>query len=129
MATLGKNIIVKWNTGTNGSMVAVAAAKSCAISGDAEAKEISSPDSTQARSYIAGRTGWKVTINYLVSNVLDMLKRGNTYTLNILNSGGNTGLTGSAILITCDIQATTGNLAQGTFVFLGTGELSNLTSS
>lgn len=121
MATLGKNIIVMWDDG--GTLVAIAASKSCTFRNVSEVKEISSPSSSKARDYVSGRTSWNVSCRYLVSNVCDMLKVGNTYTLNILNEDGQTGLQGTAILVTCEISATQGDLAYGQFSFQGSGEL------
>ena len=125
MATLGNYIIVKWNDG--GTLTAIAASKSCTLTNMADVKEISSPTSNTARNYVAGRTGWRVTCNYLVTDVTDLLKVRNTYTLNIMNPDGVTGLQGSAILTTCEITATNGNIAAGSFVFQGSGELVNMT--
>ena len=127
MATLGKNIIIKWNNG--GSLVAIAAAKSCSINHTCDMKEISSPSSPTTRTYMAGRKGWRVTIGTLLSDVLDLLKVGNSYTLNILNDGGSTGLSGTGLLMESDVTATVGNLATGSFVFQGSGDLVNMTSN
>lgn len=124
MATLGNYIIVKWNAG--GTLTAIAASKSCTLTNMADVKEISSQSSSTARNYVAGRTGWRVTCNYLVTDVSDLLKVRNTYTLNIMNPDG-TGLQGSAILTTCEITATHGNIAAGSFVFQGSGDLVNMT--
>jgi len=121
MATLGKNIIVKWNDG--GTLVAIAASKSCTFRNVSEVREISSPSSGRARNYVSGRTSWNVSCSYLVSDVCDLLKAGYTYTLNILNEDGQTGLQGTAILATCEISATQGDLAYGQFSFQGSGEL------
>lgn len=124
MATLGNYIIVKWNDG--GTLTTIAASKSCTLTNMADVKEISSPTSSTARNYVAGRTGWRVTCNYLVTDVSDLLKVRNTYILNIMNPDG-TGLQGTAILTICEITATHGNIAAGSFSFQGSGDLVNMT--
>jgi hypothetical protein len=60
------------------------------------------------------------------SGVQDLLQVGNTFTLKIRGRNDNdaTGVTGSAILKTCKITATNGNLVQGVFQFTGNGALS-----
>lgn len=83
------------------------------------------------RTFIAGRKSWQVTVNYLVpavTNVSDLLSVGTSYTISIRTRSGSTvtnRLTGSAILKTCKITATRGNLVQGSFQFIGTSALSS----
>lgn len=101
---------------------AIAAAKSCTIVTSCDTKEISSPSSATARTFVAGRTGWQVSVSTLVSNVSSaLLKVGNTYTLTMGVTGDT--LTGTAICTQCQIDGAVGALAKGSFNFLGSGEL------
>lgn len=127
MALLGQNIIIL-RGGT-----AIAGVKSNEIQSGADTIEISSPNSSQWKEYIAGRKEWSVNVNYLVaatsaldaaSSLKDLLKVGETYTLLIKDRDASTSVTGNAILTTCRITATFGNIAQGSFQFRGTGALS-----
>lgn len=103
----------------------IAAAKSCTISTDADTKETSSPDSGTAKTFVAGRTSWNVSVSMLVLAVKDNLLRvGQTYTLTMGVRGSETDrLTGTAICTQCQITGTVGNLAQGSIAFLGSGDL------
>lgn len=87
--------------------------------------ERSSAKNTEWRHYTTDRKGWTMTTNYLVlsgSGVRDLLKVGNEYTL-VFKERDSEGVSGSAILQTCKITSTIGNLVQGTFQFVGNGPL------
>lgn len=132
MAKNGNIILV----GLNGAIVA--GAKSCELSIDGETIEISTATIQTARTFIAGRTSWQVTFNYLVtsftsiksiggSTIATLLSVGNTYTLSMGERNGATigsnSVSGSAILTSLRITATRGNLIQGSIVFKGSGPL------
>ena len=122
MAKTGNYIIV-YRGGT-----AIAGVKSNEIQGDCDMIEVASTTSGSWKEYIAGRKEWSVNVSYLLltdSDMLQLLNEGTAYTLKI---GGRSAtnanmVTGTAILKTCRIVATQGNLAQGSFVFKGSGAL------
>lgn len=106
--------------------VAIAAAKSCNIERSVSTIETSSPMDGGDRTYLAGRAGWKVTVNVLVSSGIStlVLKPGNTYTLSFGNRNDNGDrLTGTAICTHAKLTGTKFNLVQGSVEFLGTGPL------
>ena len=76
---------------------------------------------------IAGRKSWTLTVRYLVlsgSQVKDVLKVGQTFSVTMNESGSTTNkVSGTAILSAVDAEYPTGNLAQGTFTFTGSGAL------
>ena len=123
MVILGNNILI-YRNGT-----AIAGTVSNEIQSGAELIEISSPTSGQWKEYIAGRKSWSINVSYLVlayNGVRDLLNVGTTYTLKFRgrNSSDATGVQGTAILKSCKITATKGNIVQGSFQFTGTGTLS-----
>lgn len=122
MAIRGNNILIY----KNGS--AIAGVITDEIQVGAELIEIGSPTSGQWKDFIVGRKSWSVSVSYLVltnGHITDLLAVGNSYTLTIRpRSSGALVVSGTAILKTCKITATKGNLAQGSFQFQGTGQLS-----
>lgn len=123
MALNGNNILVY----RDGS--AIAGTKSNEIQTQCEAVEISSPDSGAWRKYIAGRKQWSVSVGFLVSSNASVLSQllniGSTYTLRIFERDYQNSryVTGTAMLRTCKITATKGNLCQGSFEFVGVSAL------
>lgn len=111
---------------------AIASSKSCTIDVEGEAIEVSSATDGDWTHYIAGRKSWQVTVSFLVAATNDytsLLDVGTTYTLGIAGSAGmNTppALRGSAICTRCSVTATKGNIAQGSFVFIGNGPLATV---
>ena len=131
MAKNGNNIIV-YSGGT-----AIAGTRSSEVQSGSELIEVSSPTQGTWRQYIAGSKEWSVTVGFLVlsdsalaisnkTGIQDLLQVGNTFTLKIKerNAADSDGVTGTAILKTCKITMTRGNLVQGSFQFTGNGELS-----
>lgn len=116
---LGNNLIISVD-GT-----AIAASKSCNIDVECSTIETSSPMTGSFRTYLVGRKGWKVTVSTLVSNNKNfLLTPGTSVTLSFAVRNDNTDvLTGDAICTHCKVTATRFNLVQGTFEFLGNGEL------
>lgn len=97
--------------------------KSCTIETSADAHEVASATSARSRNFLAGRTGWQVTVQKLVDNMRnDLIKAGNVYVLSFVVDGTDM-LTGQAICIESQGIFTDGKLAQGKLVFLGTGTL------
>lgn len=122
MAKNGNDIIIMKDS------TAIGAVKSNDISTKADTIEVSSPTNGQWRDYIIGRKDWSFSVSYLVltdADMLELLSVGTVYTIKIggRNASAANRLTGSAILNTCKITATRGNLAQGTFQFQGSGAL------
>lgn len=120
MAQLGNNILVFLN-GT-----AIAGTKSNEIQTECEMIEITNMTSAQWRQFVAGRKQWTVSTGFLVlagADITKLLTVGTTYTLQFRDRAGSNIIEGQAILKTCKISATRGNLATGAFSFQGTGEL------
>lgn len=122
MAVLGNNIIVFMNG------QAIAGTKSDEIQVDSETIEIASATDQAWVHLIAGRKSWSLTVGWLVlanQDVRKVLLAGSVVTIKIKGRGDSdsNGVTGSAILKTVKVTATRGNLAQGSFAFVGNGPL------
>ena len=135
MALNGNIILVQLDGQT------IAGTKTTEIQVDSELIEIASATQGTYREFIVGRKQWQVTVNYLLmyatyqqtftypnASMTDALLVGNSYTLKFKNRASYYDqpitLEGTAILRTCKITATRGNLIQGTFTFVGNGALS-----
>jgi len=106
----------------------LAAVKSQDIQNGADTIEKASSSQQNWKEFIAGRKEWGINVNYLVlenanTNVRDVLKVGDTYTLRIKDRDGNYSVTGSAICTQCKQTYSNGNLCAGSFAFKGTGAL------
>ena len=120
MAQNGRYILIKMN----GTLIAGTRANEAST--DVDAIETANPSSGAWRNYVAGRKGWSMSTNFLVPNKDDidfLLKAGTIVTLVFCHKNGTIGLTGSAIVKSCKTTVTIGNLAQGSYSFLGIGEL------
>lgn len=140
MAKLGNNVMIF----CDGKVIA--GTRSNDAQSEVDLIEKSSPTSGLWRQYVAGRRQWTMNTNYLVMSddgVRDLLKVGTEYTLSFRaiytipempditpladgqypGTSFGAGVTGKAILKVCKITATIGNLVQGTFQFVGNGEL------
>ena len=122
MAIQGNNIIVLM------SGQAIAGTKSDELQVDCETIEIASATDQAWTHYIAGRKSWSLTVGWLLLANTDVRKAllvGSSVTIKIKGRGesDSSGVTGSAILKTVKITATRGNLAQGSFAFVGNGPL------
>lgn len=122
----GRNLIIKVG-GT-----AIGAARSCDIDVSCSLIEVTKPNATsaeaKARHYITDRTGWTVTASgFLEGMSTALLSVGTTVTLTCEVSGINPSdtVSGSAIVQQCRATGTVGQLSQCSFVFQGTGPLSN----
>ena len=120
----GNNIIIGTMSGT--TFTPIAATKSNEMQTDCETIEISSPSVGDWRTYMAGRKSWSVQVSFLVtaaSNIRQLLSVGTSYTILMRDRTNTSSVSGSAIMTTCKISATRGNLVTGSFVFKGTGAL------
>ena len=122
MAVLGNNIIVLMNG------VAIAGTKSDELQVDCETIEIANATDQAWAHYISGRKSWSLTVGWLVlanTDVRKALTVGSSVTIKIKgrNDTDVNGLQGSAIIRTCKITAIEGNLATGSFAFVGNGPL------
>lgn len=110
-----------------GLWLPIGCSKSHEIQYEGEMQEVSSPSSGSAKEFIPGRTGWTITMHYLVlqdSQVRDILNVNQKFKLCFCPRNAQaSGVTGEAYMKVCKITATRGNLIQGTFQFQGTGEL------
>lgn len=123
MAINGNNIFVL----LDGTLIA--GTKTNEIQTDCEMIEISNPSSGEWQQFMAGRKNWTIQTGFLVqavTNLRQLLNIGTSYTIIMRDRNNTSGasVTGTAILKTCKITATIGNLVQGSFVFQGTGALS-----
>lgn len=120
----GNNIIIGTMSGS--TFTPIAATKSNEMQTDCETIEISSPSVGDWRTYMAGRKSWSVQVSFLVtaaSNIRQLLNVGTSYTIVMRDRNNTSSVSGSAIMTTCKISATRGNLVTGSFVFKGTGAL------
>lgn len=110
----------------NGAVIA--ATRSDEIQTQCEAVEVSGPTTGQWRQFIAGQKQWGFTTNALVTtaaNLAELLMVGVSYSITIVS--GNTALTGTALCTEAKLTATVGNLCQGGWSFIGSGELTPTT--
>ena len=127
MAELGTNIIV---TADN---KVICGTKANTIQCDCDTIEIASDSDSQWQHIIAGRKKWSVTVDFLLVaassgnmsvSIGNLLSVGSSYTLIIKKRNGS-GVTGSAILKSMQVQGAVGSLATGSWKFEGNGELRN----
>jgi predicted secreted protein len=124
MATNGNNILIY----VNGAMVA--GTRSDEVQSGCDTIEIANPTSGDWRQFITGRKEWSVNTSWLLPAASDLgrlLQVGTTVTIRILGRGAANGLTGTAIVKTCKITNTRGNISNGSFAFQGTGALTQET--
>lgn len=104
---------------------AIGAARSCEITVDTEMIEVSSPQSGEAREYRAGRYGWTLDVSCLVLSPGMVLNSGKaaTFTCQKASQPGKTWLSGNVLCQSARMMGTVGSLAQGSYRFVGNGEL------
>lgn len=121
----GKDVILTLYQG--GVALANTKIKSQSIKASCAVLERSSTTQQDWVEVIAGRKSWTLTVRYLVlsgSQVKDVLKVGQMFSITMQESGSQTNMvTGTALLNDVDAEYPTGNLAQGTFTFTGSGAL------
>lgn len=132
MALNGNNIYIAVGEGTAATIIA--GTRSNEIQTNGELIEISSPTSGKWKEYLDGRSEWSFNTNYLVlanNNVKDVLKVNTKVGIYIMGYEGTANvviLQGEAWIKTCKQTFTRGNLAQGSFAFVGHGELTEPSS-
>ena len=107
---------------------AIAGTKSDEIQVDCETIEIASATDQDWVHVLAGRKSWSLNVGWLVlanQDVRKVLLAGSVVTIKIKARGesDSSGLQGAAILKTVKITAVRGNLANGSFAFVGNGPL------
>lgn len=107
---------------------AIAGTKSDEIQVDCKTIEIASSTDQDWEHVIAGRKSWSLTVGWLVLANTDVRKAllvGSSVTIKIKGRGDTdaNGLQGSAIISKAKITAIRGNLATGSFAFVGNGQL------
>lgn len=120
MAINGNNILIYIDG------AAVAGTKSNEVQSNRELIEIASPTSGEWREFITGRKDWGFTVSWLVSSHSDiqqLLLNAGVVTVRIVGRGQTLGLTGRAIVQSCKMTFTRGNLAQGSLQLKGSGPL------
>lgn len=127
MAQNGNNIIVQTYSGS--SWVAIAATKSDELQAEADMIEKASATQQSWKEYIPGRKGWSLNVSWLVTDVDDIQKVLQVGTRVQLRIGSRSNpawynVTGYAYVKTCKVTMTRGNIATGSFSFIGDGALS-----
>lgn len=125
MATLGKNIFIYWNDGSQ--MQLVAGTRANEISSHANKIEIASATQQDWEDFIAGRKSWNFSVAFLLlteSQMQDLLKTGNIFSIQVKGATAGVLLTGSAMLTDAKYSMADGTLANGSFSFTGKGPLS-----
>jgi predicted secreted protein len=128
MAEHGNNLIVTWND--SGSQVVIAGTKTNELQCDAEMLEVCSATDEEWKHFLKGRKTWSVNVSFLLLadgiDIKSALKVDRTYTLYIRKRDGG-GVYGSAILKSFKASAPVNGLSNGSFVFQGSGALSEYT--
>ena len=121
----GKDVILTLSQG--GVALANTRIKSQSIKSQCGVIEKASSTQQNWVEVVAGRNSWSLTVRYLVlsgSQVKDVLKVGQMFNVTMNEYGSTTNMvTGTALLSAVDAEYPTGNLAQGTFTFTGSGAL------
>lgn len=126
MAINGNDIIVSVYDGS--AWVAVAATKSDELLADSELIEKASATQQEWKEHIPGRKEWSLNVSWLVTAVSDIrqvLKIGTRVQMRIggRSYDASAGVTGYAFVKTCKVSMAKGNLANGSFAFVGDGSL------
>ena len=104
------------------STALIACAKSCTIDKRCDSIEVASATDQNNKHYIAGRKEWSIDLSYFVSTDGVSLEEGTTYNIRVAIGSGVT-WAGCALCTECRIDATMGNLSQGSIKLLGSGPL------
>ena len=128
MAELGNNLIVTWND--SGNQTVIAGTRTNELQCDGEQIEVCSATDEQWKHFLSGRKTWSVNVSFLLlADGIDIkaaLKVNNTYTLYFRKRSGG-GVYGNAILKSFKASAPINGLSTGSFVFQGTGALTEYT--
>ncbi|MGX8694944.1 MAG: hypothetical protein ACSW8D_01040 [Prevotella sp.] len=106
----------------SGGTALIACAKSCAIRRHADAIETASASDATSKHYIPGRKEWSIDLQYFVSTDGVTLEERTMYNIQVTIGSGVTWV-GQALCTDCQIDATVGNLSQGSIKLLGSGPL------
>lgn len=106
----------------SGGTALIACAKSCSIRRHADAIETASASDHTSKHYIGGRKEWSIDLQHFVSTDGVSLDEGTMYNIQVAIGSGVT-WAGSALCTECRIDATMGNLSQGSIKLLGSGPL------
>ena len=106
----------------SGGTALIACAKSCTIRRHSDAIETASESDATSKHYIAGRKEWSIDLQYFVSTDGVTLEEGTMYNIQVSIGSGVT-WEGQALCTDCQIDATVGNLSQGSIKLLGSGTL------
>ena len=124
----GRNLYVLLKE--NGTGVIIAGTRSNEFQTDVDLQEVSSPTTGTWKEHLPQREEWNVSTNFLVTSdesLLSLLETRKYVTLSLVcrAPGGTVTelLTGETWVKSCKITATLGNLAQGSFQFVGNGPL------
>ena len=124
----GRNLYVLLKE--SGTGVIIAGTRSNEFQTDVDLQEVSSPTTGTWKEHLPQREEWNVSTNFLVTSdesLLSLLETRKYVTLSLVcrAPGGTVTelLTGEAWVKSCKITATLGNLAQGSFQFVGNGPL------
>ena len=117
----GNDLIIKLN-GT-----AIAAAKGCTLDVRTQPIPVSSPQDGDWQHYRKGKSSWVVRVNCLVMGIQGMvLRNGQTYTLRMeVRSLASDFVQGTALCTAANVTGVRGNMAQGSFEFVGSGALTD----
>ena len=123
MILKGRNLIISVNS------TALAGAKTCEIDVTCDTIPASSSTNGQWKHVLSGRKSWSISTGHLVSvgtfpTEVEMVATKVT----IRVSDGTVQMQGAAIVKTWKSTGTVGNLAQGSFQFVGDGPLSRVTT-
>lgn len=126
----GNNIIISFES-FPGVFTPIYATKSSTIQVGSDVIEIASPTTGVWRDYIAGRKSWSISASFLLLNEWHVgfviTEVGKRYKLRILHrTDSSRYMEGFAILKAAKVTATRGNLVQGSWEFVGCGELSEV---
>jgi len=118
----GKNLLIY----IDGHVLAMA--KDCRVEMNVEADEVDSPTAGYNRVYRPGMKDWQVSASTLVTTVYSSLithGRMVRLTFVVRENGSLTAdrMTGSAIITKADVTGSRGSLSTGSFVFKGSGSL------
>lgn len=114
----GRNLIIKVG-GT-----AIAGARSCEFYVQSSTIEKSSATQGNWEESLPGRKRWTATCGHLVMEVGESAAQvGSVVTLRCGNRGDTDFIQGQAIVTSWKVTGTVGTLTQGSFSFLGTGQL------
>lgn len=119
----GRNILV------HSGSTAIAAARSCKVNISTDRLERRSLTSGRYRLYAPGRYTWSVSVDQLVTSVADRFDdfgekvRLNIYVRNEYGVLSTARLTGYAYIERSELAATRGDMARGSVVFRGTGNI------